>query len=94
MKLLSDPLRLRLLLAVEQQERSVQDLADAVDRSHQATSHHLNMLFQEGLVTRRQEGTLMMYSLADYSVSRLLSLTGEAVAARLEELGDLVPSGA
>lgn len=90
MQLLSDPWRVRLLLALQERERGVQELSDMLDRSRQATSHHLNTLFHEGVVVRRQDGTSLIYSLADYAVMRLLALAGQSVTARIEELGDLI----
>jgi DNA-binding transcriptional ArsR family regulator len=90
LQMLSDPLRLRLLLALERDEYSVGQLADVLDRSHKVTSHHLNVLFGEGLIARRREGTSVVYSLADYSVCRLLALAGQGVTARIEELGELI----
>jgi DNA-binding transcriptional ArsR family regulator len=88
--LLADPVRVRLLLSLERRRCTVQELADLLDRSHQATSHHLNALYREGVLDRERDGPRMMYSVADYTACRLLALAGESVVAQLEELGELV----
>ncbi len=90
MQLLSDPLRVRLLLALQNGEASVQQLADTSDIEHRNASRSLNALYRDGLLARRREGKQMLYSLADYTACRLVGLAAESIAARVEELSDLV----
>jgi len=93
MRVLAYPLRLRLLLSLEGREASVQTLADEVSATHQTVSWNLNALYREGLVTRRREGALALYSLADYTAPRLIAETAASVEARLEELGEIIAKG-
>jgi DNA-binding transcriptional ArsR family regulator len=88
--LLSDPTRLRLLLVLEKHESCVQQLADELGLVHRNVSHGLNLLYRERLLSRRREGTLVVYSLADYSACRLVAQAAESVTAQIEELGDLI----
>lgn len=88
--MLSDPLRIRLLLALQDREASVQELAAAVDVEHRNASRGLSTLHSEGLLTRRRDGTRVLYSIADYTACRSLDQTAESVVARIEELSDLV----
>lgn len=90
MQLLSDPLRLRLLLVLRDGEASVQQLADALDTEHRNASRSLNILCRDGLLARRREGTRVLYCLADYTVCRLISQATESIAAHVEELSDIV----
>ncbi len=90
MQLLSDPLRVRLLLALQDGEASVQQLADAFDIEHRNASRGLNALYCGGLLARRREGKRVLYSLADYTACRLVGLAAESIAAHVEELSDLV----
>jgi DNA-binding transcriptional ArsR family regulator len=92
MHVLSDPTRLRLLFALERGEACVQQLADQLGLVHRNVSHGLNLLYREGLLSRRREGTLVVYSLADYSACRLVTQATEGVTAQLEELTDLIPT--
>lgn len=64
LKLLGDPLRLRLaaLLAAEE-EVCVCHLAGALDEPDYKISRHLGLLRSAGLVETRREGTWIYYSL-------------------------------
>jgi DNA-binding transcriptional ArsR family regulator len=90
MHVLSDPTRLRLLFALEEREACVQELANELGLVHRNVSHGLNLLYREGLLSRRREGTLVVYSLADYSACRLVAQATASVTAQIEELGDLI----
>jgi DNA-binding transcriptional ArsR family regulator len=90
LQLLSDPLRIRLLLALQDGEASVQELADVLGTEHRNASRSLNALYRDGVLTRRREGKRVLYSVADYTASRLISQAAESVAAQIEELSDLV----
>jgi len=90
MQLLADPLRVRLLLALQEGEASVQQLADTVGVEHRNASRSLGELHRDGLLARRRDGTRALYSLADYTVCRQLGQMAESVIARVEELHDIV----
>jgi ArsR family transcriptional regulator len=64
-------------------EASVQDLADKVGASHQNASHHLSLLRQAGVVSRRSEGPAGIYALEDWAawwvIRQLAELAGEGV---------------
>jgi ArsR family transcriptional regulator len=90
MRTLASPLRLRLLLSLGEREACVQDLADEMDMIRQKVSLHVNALHREGLLARRKEGTRVLYSLADYTAPRVIALVAASVAARIEELGEII----
>jgi DNA-binding transcriptional ArsR family regulator len=90
MQLLSDPLRLRLLLTLQGGEASVAQLADALDTEHRNASRNLNALCRDGLLARRREGTRVLYSLADYTACHLVGQAAQSIAAHVEELSYLV----
>jgi DNA-binding transcriptional ArsR family regulator len=92
MQLLSDPLRIRLLLALQDGEASVQELADALETEHRNASRCLNALYRDGLLGRRRDGARVLYCVADYTACRLVAQAAESVAAHLEELGELSAS--
>lgn len=90
MHLLSDPLRMRLLLALQDREASVQELADALEVEHRNASRSLGELHREGILARRCDGTRRLYSIADYTTCRLIAQMAESVIARVEEIRDAV----
>ncbi len=72
-KMLADPNRLRLLLALDKaQELCVCDLAELVATSASAVSHQLRLLRTARLVRNRRQGKMVYYRLDDVHVGRLL----------------------
>src|SRR5262245_60751324 len=58
---LSDLTRVKVVFALTEGERSVNDLADAVNASPSAVSHHLRRLKDAGLVTFHRHGNQVFY---------------------------------
>ena len=68
---LSDSSRVRIISALTTSEMSVGQLAEMVDISHSAVSHHMRHLRQMQLVRSRKEGRYVYYNLDDEHVSDL-----------------------
>lgn len=71
-RLLADATRIRIVLALQGDELSVNHLADIVDRSPAAVSQHLAKLRAAKVVRARQDGNRMFYRLTDEHASRLV----------------------
>jgi DNA-binding transcriptional ArsR family regulator len=72
--LLSDPGRLRLLVALLEGEMCVCDLAAASGQSESSVSHALRLLRAHRVVRVRRSGRMSFYSLEDAHVRVLLDL--------------------
>ncbi|MEV0233756.1 metalloregulator ArsR/SmtB family transcription factor [Nonomuraea sp. NPDC050786] len=72
--LLSDPNRLRLLVALLDGELCVCDLAAVTGQSESAVSHALRLLRAHRIVVARRTGRMAYYRLADPHVRMLLDL--------------------
>jgi DNA-binding transcriptional ArsR family regulator len=70
--LLSDATRLRIILALRDEELSVNHLADIVDKSPAAVSQHLAKLRWARMVVARQDGTRVFYRLANEHAHRIV----------------------
>lgn len=70
--MLADPTRIRLILALREDEMSVGHLADLVDRSQAAVSQHLAKLRMARMVTTRQDGNRVYYRLANDHANKLV----------------------
>lgn len=70
--LLSDPTRIRIILALRQGEMSVGELAEQVGKAPTAVSQHLAKLRWAKVVQARQEGTRMFYSTIDEHARQLV----------------------
>ena len=69
---LSDPTRVRILGALLETERNVQEIADLVGMSHSAVSHQLRSLRQMRIVRAQKRGRQVYYALDDSHVTDLL----------------------
>jgi len=72
-KLLGDPTRLRIMLALNACEMCVCDLASLLESTPSAISHQLRLLRTAGLAHARKEGKMVYYSLEENSVQRILT---------------------
>jgi DNA-binding transcriptional ArsR family regulator len=77
--LLSDPGRLRLLVALLAGEMHVSDLAATTAMSESAVSHALRLLRAHRVVSVRREGRMAFYSLDDSHCRLLLEVALEHV---------------
>jgi DNA-binding transcriptional ArsR family regulator len=71
---LGEPMRLRILQALEDGEKPVGDIVDLLEASQPNISKHLKALCQEGLVNRRRKGLNVCYSIADPVVFQMCAL--------------------
>jgi DNA-binding transcriptional ArsR family regulator len=69
---LSDPTRVKIILALSKAELCVGDLAYIVGASDSAVSHQLRTLRNMGLVDHRKKGKLTLYSLSDEHLKAIL----------------------
>jgi DNA-binding transcriptional ArsR family regulator len=73
-KLLGDPSRLKIVLALRRQEMCVCDLAVLSGISESAVSHQMRRLKDLDLVRSRRNGQVIYYSLDDKHVALLLDI--------------------
>jgi len=81
-KVLSDPMRLRILQVLEGGETSVSALTEAVESTQPNVSKHLKTMQDAGLLARRQEGNTVFYSIADPTVFDLCEVVCSSLAER------------
>ena len=83
MTALADPTRSRLLLALERNELTVNELRSVLQLPQSTISRHLKMLSAEGWVEARAEGTSRHYRLASDTLApaarRVWQIVREAV---------------
>jgi DNA-binding transcriptional ArsR family regulator len=83
--LLAEPMRLKILNAICEEERSVGDIVERVGSTQTNVSRHLNLMYGKGVLTRRREGALTFYSVADPAIVSLCRTACVHVAAIGEE---------
>ncbi|MDJ0783384.1 MAG: metalloregulator ArsR/SmtB family transcription factor [Desulfosarcinaceae bacterium] len=73
-KLMGDPNRLKLLMALKDGEMCVCDLAAFIGITESAVSHQLRRLKDARLVRPRREGQILFYQLDDACVVELMTI--------------------
>lgn len=84
-RVLSEPIRLRILQALRGGELSVSQLMSEVEISQPNASKHLRTLQDAGLVRRDQRGNLAYYSIADESIFELCEVVCDSLGNRFRE---------
>lgn len=71
LKIISDPTRLKILnvLAEQNDEMCVYEIAEAIGMTHSATSHQLSKLEDRGIVESTRDGKNMCYCLTKNSLT-------------------------
>lgn len=81
---LGQPLRIRMVKRLEVEgEMGVQALADALDATQQNISRHLALLYEAGVVDRRQVGRQVLYRVVDETAVSLLDVVSARVIDRV-----------
>jgi DNA-binding transcriptional ArsR family regulator len=83
--LLSEPMRLRLLHLLKDEEKCVQELVEATQTSQANVSKHLKVMWQAGILSRRSEGTCAYYRVEDEMIFELCNRVCDRLANRLEQ---------
>lgn len=88
-KILSEPIRLRMLHALQDGEKSVTQLTEAVETSQPNVSKHLKILQDAGVVKRNQQGNTVYYSIADNSIFTLCETVCGSLETRLRNQAEI-----
>jgi DNA-binding transcriptional ArsR family regulator len=87
---LGDPLRVRILDLLRDQELSVTVLAEQLSAGQQNVSKHLAVLVDTGMLARRKDGTHVYYRIADEGVFALCEQVCGSLQAQLASLNALL----
>jgi len=69
--MLAEPMRLRILHAICERERTVSDIVAATGATQTTISRHLNAMHRAGALTRRRERNFTWYGVADSTLTEL-----------------------
>jgi DNA-binding transcriptional ArsR family regulator len=90
LRVIAEPMRIRLMGLLDNGDAGVQELAVRLGTTHQNVSRHLGVLYQAGMVSRRRDGTTVRYSLVDWTGWWLVEQIGASVLSQLDELRDVL----
>jgi DNA-binding transcriptional ArsR family regulator len=86
LRVIGEPMRIRLLDHLRAGEATVQSLIESTGASQQNVSKHLGVLLRAGIVGRRKEGTFVYYRIVDEGVFGLCEQVCGSVRGQLAEL--------
>lgn len=85
LKCLAHPARLAVIEYLRTREASVGHIVSALKLEQSGLSKHLSLLRQAGIVTSRQEGVTVYYSIRDRDIFHVLRPIAEILRKRLRE---------
>ena len=88
-RILSEPIRLRILHGLRGGERTVTELTRDLAISQPNASKHLRILHDAGIVGRDQRGNSVYYSIADESIFELCEVVCDSLGARFREKAEI-----
>ncbi len=83
-KLLSEPMRLKILRTLCEKEHTVQEIVTEINASQANISKHLALMYESGIVGRRKEGLKSYYRIIDESVIYACYLSSKGVVENLQ----------
>ncbi len=93
-KALSEPMRLRLIYALSDREKTVSELVEETGGSQANVSKHLRVLREAGFVGRRKQGLNSCYGITDPTVFEVCDLVCGSIQKRLRaDLSNFVGPG-
>jgi ArsR family transcriptional regulator len=84
-RVLGEPMRLKLLIALETSEKNVTELVELTGATQGNVSKHLGILSETGMVSRRKEGLKVFYFISDPQIIELCDLMCSKVEKEFRE---------
>ena len=86
---LATPMRLRILSALCDQEKSVSQLLGEIETTQPNLSQHLNVLYRTGVLAKRKEGTQVIYRVQSEQAVTLCRTVCTQIAIEMDEPGSI-----
>ena len=87
--MLATPMRLRILSALCDEEKSVSQLLREIDTTQPNLSQHLNLLYRSGVLAKRKQGTLVLYRVQSEKAVMLCRTVCTQIAIEMDEPGSV-----
>lgn len=86
---LSTPMRLRILSALCDKEKSVSQLLQEINTTQPNLSQHLNLLYRAGVLAKRKDGTQVIYRVQSEKAVMLCRTVCTQIAIEMDEPGSV-----
>ena len=88
---MGEPMRLRLLMSLQDCERTVTELVARHETSQANISKHLQVLTGVGLLKRRKQGLNVFYAIADPSIFNMCEMVCGSLKKHLDAQSKMLP---
>jgi ArsR family transcriptional regulator len=88
-RLLSEPMRLRILHLLREGEMTVGELTNRLGITQPNASKHLRTLQEAGILRRNQRGNLVYYSIRDESIFQLCEVVCDSLGERFRQQAEI-----
>lgn len=88
-RLLSEPVRLRILHLLREGEMTVGELTNRLGITQPNASKHLRTLQEAGILRRNQRGNLVYYSIRDESIFQLCEVVCDSLGERFRQQAEI-----
>ncbi|MFH0896877.1 MAG: metalloregulator ArsR/SmtB family transcription factor [Candidatus Bathyarchaeota archaeon] len=89
-KTLSNPTRLMILAALQDGERTVNELVELIGVSQSNASQHLSVLRQRQIVTARKQGANTYYSVSNPKINKACAMLREVLMEQLQKNNEII----
>ena len=86
---LSTPVRLQVINALCNTERTVNELVDIIGCSQPNLSQHLNVLYRAGLVAKRKDGVQVIYRIQSQSAMAICRSVCTQIAIEMDDASEI-----
>lgn len=91
-RLLSTPIRLRIISALCQGEKNVSQLLSEIETTQSNMSQHLSSLYRAGVLSRRRDATQIYYRIGSERAATLCRAVCTQIAVELDGESELAPT--
>jgi len=88
---LSEPMRLQIMHATSEEEKAVSEIVEELGATQSNISRHLNVMYRDGLLTRRKEGIQVFYVAADPEMVENLRNVCTRLSIQMDEKTPITP---
>lgn len=82
---MSEPTRLKIMHAICQEEKSVNNIVDELGATQTNVSRHLGLMYRAGVVAKRKDGNQVFYRIADPAMVEICRTVCTQIAGRMDE---------
>lgn len=82
---LSEPMRLRIMHAICEEEKTVSQIVEELGATQTNISRHLSLMHRGGVLARRKDGNQVRYRVADAAMVEICRSVCNRIAAQMDE---------